>query len=62
MSEKGRRLFELALGPIALALMGNSDKESIALIKKLESKYGNNWVEKWLQYKGLDLNPYGVAA
>jgi type IV secretion system protein VirB4 len=62
VSENGRRLYDLALGPLALAFVGSSDKESVAAIKRLEAKYGNAWVAEWLAAKGLRLNDYGVAA
>lgn len=56
VSEDGRRLYDLALGPIALAFVGASDKESIATIKSLIARYGNDWVREWLAIKGLKLN------
>ncbi|KEZ98459.1 VirB4 family type IV secretion/conjugal transfer ATPase [Xanthomonas citri pv. citri] len=62
VSEKGRRLYQLALGPLALAFVGSTDKESIATIRKLEALHGEAWVHEWLRMKGLDLNDYGVAS
>ena len=62
VSEMGRRLYDLALGPLALAFVGATDKESIAAIKKLETKHGEGWVREWLRMRGLDLNDYGVSA
>lgn len=62
VSEMGRRLYDLALGPLALAFVGSTDKESIAVIKGLEAKFGDAWVREWLALRGLDLNDYGVAA
>ena len=62
VSDKGRRLYDLALGPLALAFVGNSDKESIAAIKTLEARYGDGWVDEWLLSKGLRLADYGVSA
>ena len=62
VSDKGRRLYDLALGPLALAFVGNSDKESIAAIKTLEARYGVGWVDEWLLSKGLRLADYGVSA
>jgi type IV secretion/conjugal transfer VirB4 family ATPase len=59
VSEQGRRLYELALGPLALAFIGATDKESIATIKALEAKHGDQWVPAWLASRGLDLNDYG---
>ncbi|MBI9079287.1 MAG: conjugal transfer protein TrbE [Pseudodesulfovibrio sp.] len=51
-SPEGRRLISLALGPIALAFVGASDKESIARIKELEQQYGQEWPEEWLRERG----------
>ncbi|MEO7560932.1 MAG: VirB4 family type IV secretion/conjugal transfer ATPase [Nitrosospira sp.] len=62
VSEMGRRLYDLALGPLALAFVGSTDKDSIAVIKGLEAKYGDGWVQEWLALRGLDLNDYGVTA
>ena len=60
VSEKGCRLTQLALGPLALAFVGSTDKESIAMIQKLEAIYGDMWVTEWLRPKGLSLNDQGV--
>ena len=60
VSENGRRLYDLALGPFALAFVGSSDKESVATIKSLEAKFGDEWVREWLAGKGLNLNDYLV--
>jgi len=62
VSENGRRLYDLALGPLALAFVGASDKDSIATIKTLEAKHGDAWVHEWLAGRGLNLNNYGVPA
>ncbi|SFL14665.1 type IV secretion system protein VirB4 [Nitrosomonas aestuarii] len=62
VSENGRRLYELALGPLALAFVGSTDKESIATIRNLCAQYGDGWVNQWLAMKGLKLSDYGVAA
>ena len=56
VSEDGRRLYDLALGKVALAFVGSSDKESIATIKHLVAKFGEGWVKEWLGIKGLTLN------
>ena len=58
LSEYGRRLYELALGPLALAFVGASDKESIAAIKILEARHGEAWVHEWLGERGLKLEDY----
>lgn len=62
MSDKGRRLYDLALGPLALAFVGNTDKGSISSIRSLEAKYGDGWVDEWLRFKGLRLDDYGTRA
>ncbi|OQW86302.1 MAG: conjugal transfer protein TrbE [Rhodoferax ferrireducens] len=62
VSEAGRRLYDLALGPLALAFVGATDKESIATIQNLEAKFGDDWVHEWLASKGVNLNDYGVTA
>lgn len=62
VSENGRRLYDLALGPMALAFVGASDKESVATIKSLEAKFGHEWVHEWLAGRGLNLNDYLEAA
>ena len=65
VTEDGKRLFELALGPIARCFVAASDKESIAAIQKLQEKYGENWPEIWVRERtGLELKDYyaGFAA
>ena len=62
VSEKGRRLYDLALGPFALSFVGASDKESIALIKALESKHGDGWIREWLSRRSLNIDDYMGAA
>lgn len=62
VSEHGRRLYDLALGPLALAFVGASDKESVAAIQHLEAKLGDAWVHEWLAGRGLNLNDYLEAA
>ena len=58
-SEYGHRLYDLALGPLALAFVGASDKESLAEIRSLEAKYGEGWTDEWLASRGLTLRDYG---
>lgn len=56
VSEQGRRLFELALGPLAMAIAGTTDKDSIAMIKSLEQKHGSAWISKWLDFRGVSID------
>lgn len=59
VSEQGRRLYELALGPLALAFVGAGDKESIADIKQLIEQHGaRQWQGEWLARRGLNINDY----
>lgn len=60
VSELGRRLYDLALGPVALAFIGSSDRESIAMIKALRQRHGPAWVHEWAQLKGFSLHDYGM--
>ena len=52
----------LSAGVLALAFVGASDKESVATIKRLEAKFGDEWVNEWLAGRGLNLNNYLEAA
>ena len=58
VSEKGRRLYDLALGPLALAFVGSSDKESIAAMQALEAKHGEGWANEWLKGRNVNLHDY----
>lgn len=51
VSEAGRRLYDLAIGPFTMAFVGASDKDSVAVIKQLETKYGERWIDEWLRIK-----------
>ncbi|HEV2562279.1 MAG TPA: conjugal transfer protein TrbE [Rhizomicrobium sp.] len=54
-SRRGNRLFELALGPVALALCGASDPASQALIDQILTEYGDDaFVARFLEARGLD--------
>ncbi len=58
VSASGRRLYDLALGPLALAFVGAADKKSITHIKQLINQHGESWPEHWLSLKGLHLDDY----
>jgi len=59
-SEYGHRLYDLALGPLALAFVGASDKESIAEIRALVEQHGEAWTDEWLERRGLSLRDYRI--
>lgn len=62
VSENGRRLYDLALGPLALAFVGAGDKDSVATIKQLKAQHGTAWVHEWLARRDLKLDDYQAAA
>lgn len=62
VSEHGRRLYDLALGPLAMAFVGATDKESVAAVKALEARHGAAWTGAWLASRGLNLDDYGGSA
>ncbi len=55
-SPAGRRLFQLELGPVALAFVGASGVEDRRTIKELYRIHGEKWVGFWLQRRGLSPN------
>lgn len=61
-SPYGNRLFELALGPVALAFVGASDKESQGRIRTLAKEYGRDWPKHWLKERGINDEVYERAA
>ncbi|WP_371349329.1 conjugal transfer protein TrbE [Ancylobacter sp. IITR112] len=52
-SPEGRRLFDMALGPVALSFAGASGKEDLKQIAALKSEHGDGWPERWLQQRGI---------
>lgn len=58
VSENGRRLYDLALGPLALSFVGASDKDSVTEIRQLEARYQEQWIHEWLASRGLKLDDY----
>jgi type IV secretory pathway VirB4 component len=54
-SRRGNRLFELGLGPIALAFTAASSKADQAAIADLLIRHGReNFAARWLRHRGLD--------
>ena len=54
-SQRGNRLFELGLGPVALALCGASDPNSQTLIDTILSEHGTEgFAARFLTARGLD--------
>lgn len=53
VSPEGRRLFDMALGPVALSFVGASGKEDLKRIRALHSEHGATWPCPWLQQRGI---------
>ncbi len=52
-SPVGRRLFDMALGPVALAFVGASGREDLKRIIELKATHGQRWPSNWLQTRGI---------
>jgi type IV secretory pathway VirB4 component len=52
-SPEGRRLFDMALGPVALAFTGASGKDHLKRIDQLRQDYGPEWPKAWLLERGI---------
>ena len=53
VSPEGRRLFNMALGPVALSFVGATGKEDLKRIRMLHSEHGAAWPCPWLQQRGI---------
>ena len=52
-SPDGRRLFDMALGPITLSFVGASAKDDLKRIEDLHLHYGDKWPTEWLKQRGI---------
>ena len=52
-SQDGRRLFDMALGPITLCFVGASAKDDLKRIEDLHLHYGDKWPAEWLKQRGI---------
>lgn len=50
---EGRRLFDMALGPVTLSFVGGSGKEDLKRIRTLHLEHGGDWPLHWLQQRGI---------
>jgi type IV secretion/conjugal transfer VirB4 family ATPase len=64
-SPRGSRLFELGLGPVALAFLGTPEgmtqAEAIAEARPMIARHGADWPREWLARRGLAV-PGGAAS
>ena len=51
-SPLGRRLFQFALGPAALAFIGAGSKEDVLTARRLIAEFGRRWPVEWLRSRG----------
>lgn len=52
-SPEGRRLFDMALGPLTLSFVGATGKDDLKRIRSLQSEHGPEWPIHWLQTRGI---------
>ena len=52
-SPDGRRLFDMALGSLALAFAGASGKEDLKRIDAMRTEHGRDWPVHWLKHRGI---------
>ncbi len=53
-SPKGKRLFDLCLGPVALSFVGVSDKKTLTHLKQLKATLGDQWPYAWLKEREVE--------
>lgn len=53
-SPEGRRLFDMTLGPVALAFVGASGKSDLKRIDDLSQQHGPVWPMHWMQGRGVN--------
>lgn len=53
-SPDGRRLFDMAVGPVALAFVGASGKHDLERIQELSRLHGGKWPVAWLRERGVE--------
>ena len=53
-SPAGRRLFDMALGPVALAFVGAAGKHNLKRIQELRQTFSDQWPAAWLAERGIE--------
>jgi type IV secretion system protein VirB4 len=54
VSPLGRRLFQFALGPVALAFITAGSKDDVISARRMIQEYGEPWTTEWLRRRDLD--------
>jgi type IV secretion system protein VirB4 len=54
VSPLGRRLFQFALGPAALAFIGAGSKDDVISARRMIQEYSDRWIAEWLRRRDLD--------
>jgi type IV secretion system protein VirB4 len=54
VSPEGRRLFDMALGPITLSFVGASGKDDLNRVQELRAAHGQDWSAHWLKLRGIE--------
>lgn len=49
----GRRVIDLAIGPVALSFVGVSSPEDQGRVRELEAEHGPRWPRVWLEERGI---------
>jgi type IV secretion system protein TrbE len=62
LSAEGRRLFDLGLGPMALAFCAVSSKEDVARVRQLQGEHGDVWPYRWLEEREVEYAALQQAA
>lgn len=57
-SPEGQRLFTLELGPLTLAFVAASDKDSVKRVRELHAQLGAGWPMAWLRERGVSFQSY----
>lgn len=52
-SPEGRRLFDMALGPVALAFVGAAGKDDLKRIRAFIDQFGREWPAHWLSERRI---------
>lgn len=53
VSPDGRRLFDMALGPVTLSFVGASGKDDLKRITALHQEFAGEWPAHWLSERGI---------